>query len=92
MFTVSKRDQKFTLLLPKVKLEKSKQNFLFSTSRLWNKLINSILERCEPEKNGIVIPGSKLNSDLSAALSVIKSKVKSFLLKEQSSGDKINWD
>ena len=47
LFNLSK-NQKFLLMTPKVKLEVSKQNFVFKATKVWNKLIGHALERNEP--------------------------------------------
>ena len=85
------RGEKFTLLLPRVSLDTSKQNFVFSSSRIWNRFINKVLNKCTPQPNGLVIPGSDVNSDLAASISVAKSKLKSILLTSQKAGDETEW-
>ena len=79
------------LILPKVKSDKSKHNFIFSSSVIWNDLCDSILQKSDPESDGLVIPGSSENSDLGAPISFIKTKLKSLLRSSQKSGDHINW-
>ena len=64
LFNLCPRNQKFLLMTPKVKLEVSKQNFVFKATKVWNKLIGHALERTEPEISGLIIPGSARNSDL----------------------------
>ena len=91
LFCLSYRAHKLNLILPSVKLEKSKQNFVFKSSIIWNKLLSSILVSCEPNEDGLVIPGSTINSDLSAPISYIKRKLKSTLLATQKSGDHTKW-
>ena len=85
------RGEKFTLLLPRVSLDTSKQNFVFSSSRIWNRFINKVLNKCTPQPSGLVIPGSDVNSDLAASISVAKSKLKSILLTSQKAGDETEW-
>ena len=63
-------------MTPKVKLEVSKQNFVFKATKVWNKLIGHALERTEPEISGLIIPGSARNSDLSASKAFVKGKIK----------------
>ena len=65
--------------------------FLFSTSRNWNEIFDKVFVQCKSQENGIVIPGSSINSDLSASIGFVKQKVKSSLLKKQNDGDPINW-
>ena len=45
-----------------------------------------IFEKCSPSKNGIIIPGSSADSDLSASTGVIKNKSKHHLLSSQKLG------
>ena len=91
LFTLSYRNHKLTLILPRAILNKRKQNFFFQSATIWNKLLPCILMKCCAEDNGIVIPGSNINSDLSAPISFIKNKLKSSLLAQQKSGDVIMW-
>ena len=48
LFNLCPRNQKFLLMTPKVKLEVSKQNFVFETTKICNKLIGHALEINEP--------------------------------------------
>ena len=77
--------------LPKINLEKTKQNFVFSASLNWNNIVENVFERCVPLSSGphkgVVIPGSAKNSDVSASVVSIKSKVKSYILTQQKAGD-----
>ena len=41
------------------------------------------MNSCEPNENGIIVPGSAKCSDLSAPISIIKKKLSDFLLKVQ---------
>ena len=70
LFNICPRNQKFFLMTPKVKLEVSRQNFVFKATKVWNKLIGHALERNESAKSGIIIPGFARNSDLSASSSI----------------------
>ena len=58
---------------------------------MWNKLSSVIFEKCMPQENGIVIPGSNRNSDIAASTSVIKSKLKLYLLASQKLGNETEW-
>lgn len=80
------------LILPKVKLEISKNNFVFKSSSIWNFIIPKILQTpdLDPILN-IIIPGSCANSDLSCTIGLLKNKVKSQLLLTQNSGDPLEW-
>ena len=93
IFTITPRSDKHLLIPPKINLECSKQNFVFTASLIWNKFIGIILnlKNVPPTRSGIVIPGSERNSDLSASLCVTKSKLKSHLLLIQGEGDATNW-
>ena len=81
LFESSSRSQ--LIILPRVKLDVSKQNFVFKSALIWNKLCNNLFEKCLPQENGIVIPGSASDSDLAASTSAVKSKLKSHLLASQ---------
>ena len=92
LFTLSYRNHKLTLIVPRVSQNKRKQNFIFKSATIWNKLLPCILVKCVAEECGIVIPGSTTNSDLSAPISFVKNKLKSSLLVQQRSGDIIIWE
>ena len=92
LLTLGHRAQKVTLILPKVNLDISKHNFVFKSAAIWNSLNATLFNRCIPQSDGIVIPGSTENSDMAASISVIKNKLKCHLLEKQKLGDKINWD
>ena len=95
LFTPGCRDANFLLLLPRVNLDISKNNFVFSASTIWNSLIGDMLEKSLPldkgKFKGTVVQGSSENSDLCATVSFIKNKLKSHLLDQQSSGDLVEW-
>ena len=92
LFTLSYRNHKLTLIVPRVSLNKRKQNFISKSATIWNKLLPCILMKCGAEECGIVIPGSTINSDLSAPISFVKNKLKSSLLTQQKTGDTILWE
>ena len=83
MFCPSPRTMNFLMLLPKINLEVSRLNFVFSASSIWNSLIGKLLNRCLPNSNGILVPGSSKCSDLTAPISYIKEKLKHILLRAQ---------
>ena len=91
MITFLPRNDKLTLAVPLVKLNVSQQNFAFKASKIWNEVKKHIFEPCSPCKNGIIIPGSTENSDLSSSTAFVKHKLKNHLLSMQKSGDLINW-
>ena len=93
LLQVSNRGAIPMLLLPRVNLDASKQNFVFNSSKLWNKYKNLkiVFSKCTPLDNGILIPGSTSNSDLAASTSFVKSRLKSVLLASQKSGDDTEW-
>ena len=78
--------------LPKIRLDKTKQNFVFSASLNWNGIAENVFEKCVPlssgPNKGVIVPGSAKNSDFSAPVASIKSKVKSYILTQQLAGDK----
>ena len=104
LFTASKHCSSNLLHIPLVKLDIAKHNFVFSASSLWNNLIDNIFTKLEPITistsstscrlpfNEIIIPGSSMNSDLSASIGYVKSKVRSLLQQLQCKGDLNIWD
>ena len=83
LFNPSPRTTNFLMCLPRINLELSKQNFVFSGSLIWNSLIRRLLNRCSPNENGKMVPGSSECSDLSAPISLIKTRLKDILFKTQ---------
>ena len=83
LFCPSLRNTSFLMLLPNIDLEMSKNNFLFSSSSVWNGLIGKMLIKCSPNSKGIIVPGSSECSDLSAPISFIKRALKAILLGTQ---------
>lgn len=84
--------QKTTLLLPKINLQISMNNFIFKSATLWNRFYPNLFNRCLPLNNGIIIPGSSINSDMAASISVIKNRLKSYLLAKQKLGFNDTWN
>ena len=78
LFNLSKRENSFQLILPKARLTVSEHNFVFKASQIWNRLIDQILEKNEPQPNVIIISGSSNNSDFRASISFVKSKLKKY--------------
>ena len=76
LLQVSNRDSNHLLSLPKIHLSNSKTNFIFKASLLWNNLIGVVLNKCSPSNNGIIIPGSAEDSDMSASIATVKTKLK----------------
>ena len=74
---------KLLLMIPKVRLDVSQQNFVYRSSQIWNSLIKHVLSVCNVEESGIIIPGSTANSDLSASVAFIKKKLRAKLQANQ---------
>ena len=91
LFRPGQRDTNFRLFLPKINLDISKVNFVFSSSLMWNSLISKVLNTSVPENNGILVTGSSKNSDMSAPIQFVKAKLKNVLLEYQKSGDTPDW-
>ena len=72
IFSFSPKNSKILLLILKVKLDISQQNFTYRVPEIWNDFSKIVFNRCGPEQSGIVIPGSSANSDLSALISFVK--------------------
>ena len=60
LFNPSPRSSNFLMCLPRINLELSKQNFVFSGSLIWNTLIGKLLDKCFPNENGIMDNGAWL--------------------------------
>ena len=93
LFTLDPKSKKYLLIPPRVTLETTKKNFIFKSSQIWNNIIGVVLDlnKCVPSDDGVVIPGSYENSDMSASICVIKNKLKEHLLLSQMQGDINNW-
>ena len=91
LFNLCPRNQKFLLLTPKVKLEESKQNFVYKATKVWNTLIGHALERNEPANSGLIIPGSARNSDLIPSIAFVKGKIKIYIQHSQKLGHIYLW-
>ena len=91
LITPSSQNNKISLILPNVTLDIGLQSFVFSSCKLWNQYSKFMFDKCSANSSGIVVPGSAINSDLSASTSVIKSKTKKMLLDEQKQGCEITW-
>ena len=71
------------LLIPKIKPDTAKNNFVFQASCVWNEVIPKVMNKCYPNSQGIMVPGSNENSDLSTSISVIKIKLRDALINTQ---------
>ena len=66
--------------IPIITLEKSRYNYIFRATSLWNSLVGSIFVKEEPNSAGILVPGSDMCTDLLfTPLSYVKGKLKSKL-------------
>ena len=90
-FNLCPKNNKLLLMIPRVRLDVSQQNFVYQATQIWNERSKIVFNRCDPEISGIVIPGSSENSDLGASVSVIKSKLKTHLLESQKIGHSTDW-
>ena len=79
------------LMVPLVRLDVSQQNFAFKSSKIWNDFASNIFNNCEASHNGIIIPGSAINSDLVASTGFVKNNLKKHLLSQQKQGDCDMW-
>ena len=73
------------LYIPRFSLEISRQNFVYNGSAIWNAVIGLVLEKCVPHSSNVIIPGSSINSDLSASIAAVKNKLKKYLMDIQKS-------
>ena len=76
----SPRNTNMLLLVPLIRLDLAKNNFILQASCIWNGLIQKLMNRSSTNSLGIIIPGSSSNSDLSTSISLIKNKIKNVLL------------
>ena len=90
-FNFCPKSNKLLLMIPRVCLDVSQQNFIYQATQIWNERSKIVFNRCDPEKSGIVIPGSAENFDLGASVSEIKSKLKTHLLESQKTGQLTDW-
>ena len=79
----SPRNTNMLLLVPLIRLDLAKNNFIFQASCIWNGLIQKLMNRSSTNSLGIIVPGSSSNSDLSTSISLIKNKIKNVLLSTQ---------
>ena len=78
--------------LPSMQLNVSRYNFVNQGSLICNKFIGRVLEKSNPENNGVLILGSALNSDFCAPVPLVKNKLRSILLDYQKTGDSNLWE
>ena len=74
----SLRDSNLSLRIPKVRLDLSKNNFVFNACMLWNNFGNIVFSRIIPDANGIMVPGFSKNFDLAIPISVAKNRLSYF--------------
>ncbi len=82
-FNHSLRNINLKLLVPKVKLDLAKQNFFFQASCIWNEIFHNVFDKCPSNAQGIVVPGSAIDSDLSISIGRAKNKLRDVLLNIQ---------
>ena len=83
LFLPTRRMNSEGMIIPRVRLEKSKNNFVFKASTVWNKLQQYVFS------NGVIVPGFSTHSDLSISICIAKVRLKSYLFTYQMSGDPI---
>ena len=74
------------------KLISSRINYIHNATVLWNSLIPRVLLPNIPMQNGMIVPGSCINTDLSTSISFVKRRVKSLLMAIQASGCESTWE
>ena len=52
-------------MMPRVRLEVSKQHFVLRATETWNKIVRHVFQRSDTQLSGFIIPGSTPNLDLS---------------------------
>ena len=83
LFEFSSRSTNINVIIPKISTEIEKYNFVSQSSLIWNSFIKHLMNKCAPNSNGIMIPGSAKGSDLSTHVLGIKRKLKDVLLDVQ---------
>jgi hypothetical protein len=83
LFQPSYRNTSNTMLLPKHTLEMTKHSFAYNGSYMCNGLIGNVLDKCESNKDNIMIPGSSNYSDLSTPITIVKNRLKDHLFNIQ---------
>ena len=89
LFSFSVRETSLKLSLPKVRLNISKNNYVFNSSALWNSLIGDVLEKDKPGDGGVIVRGSGENSDFCTTVPFVKHKLRNMLLCRKKDGDPI---
>ena len=79
-------------VLPNRKLKTSRDNFIYKSTILWNSIITRVLLSSTPMDDGMIVPGSCINTNLSAPISFAKNRVKALLIAIQSSGCSTTWE
>ena len=91
LFEFLPRNKSLLLKVPLVKLETTKQNFVFKATKIWNEFKDKVFDNCTPENSGIIIPGSASNSDLACSIGAMKFRLKDHLLSTQKLGNATLW-
>jgi hypothetical protein len=61
------KSDKLRLEVPRIKLNITKQNFVFKSTQILNDMSPEVFEKCSPNDDSLIIPGSSKDSDLSAS-------------------------
>ena len=86
MLENSPSDSNMMLIIPKVKLDLEKNNFIFQASCIWNNMNKNVMNQLLlTNKDGVLIPGSTFGSDITTPITVIKRKLRDVLLDTQNS-------
>ena len=80
LFRDSPNSTNMLMLIDKTRLDIEQRNFVFQASCTWNKLIPKLMNIGYLNSEGIIIPGSSKNSDITASISFIKNKLRDVLL------------
>ena len=91
LFLPTRRMNSEGMIIPRVRLEKSQNNFVFKANTIWNKLQQYVFSRSESNYNSIIVPGFSTHSDLSISICIANVRLKSYFFTYQMSGDPITW-
>ena len=81
----SLRDSNLSLKIPKVRLDLRKNNCFLCLHGISLKKI--VFSKIIPDGYGIMVPCSSKNSDLAIPISVVKNRLRTFLLETQKQGN-----
>ena len=84
LFNCSSSKTNLQLIVPKIKLDIAKHNFVFQATCIWNSLNKKVFNQCVLlNKDGVAIPGSTFGSDITTPVAFVKNKLRDVLFETQ---------